>query len=90
MAGTVNCPLTTPDETEQLDPAIGLPSHRITQDVSLKLKSVPVRVTADPVPPWSGSSVILGAKTVKVSDAEPGITCVPSVIVIVYDMKVVG
>lgn len=86
----MNCPLTTPDETEQLDPAIGLPSHRITQDVSLKLKLVPVRVTAEPVPPWFGVSVIVGARTVKVSDAEPGITCVTSVIVIVYDMKVVG
>jgi hypothetical protein len=81
--------------TEQLDPAIELPSQRISHDVSFKLKLVPVTVTAEPVPPWFGLSVIDGVTIVKVSDAEPGITWaqlggvpVSSVNVIVYGVRV--
>ena len=95
----MNCPLTTPDVTEQLDPVIGVTrsaAQKIWQDASIKLKLVPATVTAEPVPPWSGLSVILGATMVKVSDAEPGITWAQgntvavSVNVIVYDVNTVG
>ena len=90
--GTVNCPFTTPDVTEQLDPVIlswgGTSSaQKISQIVSIKLKLVPVTVTAEPVPPLSGESTIEGITIVNVTDAEPGTTCsqggAPSVSVIV-------